>query len=605
MSTRRINVGNLEFDQIKANLKEFLRGQSQFSDFDFEGSNMSILLDVLAYNTHYNAMYTNMAVNEVYLDSASRRSSIVSLATSLGYVPRSHICASTTVNFLATGIVEPPAFLTIPKNTPFNGTKDSVRYTLYTVEDITVPRNVDGEFVFSNVLLREGTQITTSFQYTEQNAFSIPNKNIDLTTLKVRVQSNPSSTNHETFALATNLTNIDGSTAAYFIRETADEVYELSFGDGVFGKQLLPGNVIELTYFICSGEEPNGIRSLSYAGTPILGGSIENITLNFAVSGGRYSETAEEIRFNAPNFYASQNRAVTALDYETIILNKVPDIKEVNVWGGENNSPPVYGKVFISAVTTTGRNLSIANQQSIIDNILNEYKVVSVIPEFVLPEFLEVELDLVAYYDKNSSVSPYELQSIITDDILAYNDTELKKFNRIIRQSQLSRLAESSHPSIISCVPRMRIYRTITPTFNKETNYTVSIGNPFSRNSILSSRFYLKDYPHVCYIDDNCEFGNLRLVAVINGVATPIRSAGSIDYDGMIQINNLNIVRLVDSNFVIGFTPSSADVAGLFNQIVVISESRLKVSMVADETANGRIISGNKFTFTPNSIGMV
>lgn len=605
MSTRRINVANLEFDQIKQNLKEFLRGQSQFSDFDFEGSNMSILLDVLAYNTHYNALYTNMALNEVYLDSASRRDSVVSLATSLGYVPRSHICAKTTINFTVTGVSTAPAFITLPKYSTFVGVNDSVRYTFYTKEDITVARNEFNEYPFTGVEILEGAPVTTVIEYTDRNAFRIPNKNVDTTTLVVRVQETPGSTSYESFEVATSVTNVDETSAVYFLRETSDENYEISFGDGVFGKALSVGNVINLTYFVCSGEEPNGIRSISYSGNPILGGSIEGLTLDYAVAGGRYSETVEEIRFNAPNFYASQNRAVSALDYESIILSKVPEIEAVNVWGGENNTPPIYGKVFISATTASGRGLSLQLQQSIVNDVLNDYKVVSVIPEFVNPEYLEVELDLVAYYDKNSATkTAAELQSIITDAVLAYNETDLAKFNRIIRQSQISRLTESTDPSIISCVPRMRIYRTVTPTFNKETNYTISIGNPFLRNSILSSRFYLKDYPHVCYIDDNCVLGNLRLVAVIDGVATPIRSAGSIDYNGTITLTNLNIVRLADSKFVFGFTPSSADVAGLFNQIVVIDETKLKVSMVADETAKGRVISGNRFTFTPNTIGL-
>jgi hypothetical protein len=603
MSTRRLNVANLEFDQIKQNLKEFLRGQDQFSDFDFEGSNMSILLDVLAYNTHYNALYTNMALNETYLDSASRRDSVVSIATALGYVPRSHICAKTTLNFTVAGIIDPPSFLTLPKNTTFTGIKDSIRYTFYTREDITVARNEENEFNFIGVEILEGAPVVTTIEYTEKNSFTIPNDNIDTTTLLVKVQTTPSSTVYENFALATELTSITDTTPVYFLREAQGGLYQISFGDNVFGKKLEPGNVINLTYFVCSGEEPNGIRSISYAGDGLLGGSIENIQIQTPVASGRFKETLEEVRFNAPNFYASQNRAVSAIDYETIILKKVPEIEAVNVWGGENNMPPVYGKVFISAKTTNGRELTLQQQQNIINNVLNEFKVVSVIPEFVKPEYLEVELDVVAYYDKATSTkTASELQSIVTDVLLEYNDVELEKFNRIIRQSMISRIVGSSDPAFISTVPRMKIYRTVTPLFNRSTNYTISIGNPFTRNSIRSSKFFLKDYPHVCYIDDNCEFGELRLVALIDGVITPLRRAGSIDYNGTIVVTDLNIVRLVDGTFTFAFTPSSADVAGLFNQIVRIDESKLKVTLIADETAKGRVISGNKFTFTPSRI---
>lgn len=609
MSTnRRINIADLEFDQIKINLKTFLQGQDLFSDYDFDGSNMSVLLDLLAYNTHYNAMYTNMALNEVYLDSASRRDSVVSLAKSLGYLPRSAVGAKTKVNFALTGVSSPTSvyqeFVTIPYGTKFSGIKDGNTYSFLVREDVTAQRNATtGNYNYNNVVLIEGTIATSTFEYSALNAFTIPNINVDIETLVVRIQSGPTNTSFETYRFASEFANVDGDSLVYFLKETDDGSYQLSFGDGIIGKQLSSGNIINIEYIVCNGSFPNGINSLYYDGNQITIGSITGLTMLESVNGGRDQESIDEIRFNAPNFYATQNRAVTALDYESIILSKVPAISAVSVWGGENNNPPVYGKVFISANTVSGRDLTYSEQQTIITNVIDQYKVVSVIPEFVVPEYIDIELDVVAYYDTTLTTNTAEtIKSIIIDNLLSYNNSELKQFNKIMRQSTVSRIVEGSERSVISCMPRVKIYRTITPAYSKSYTYNVFVGNPFATGTIKSSGFYINNYPNVCYIEDDGN-GLLNLVATINGIKTFLKIVGTVDYTtGYVKIENLNIVRLAEGSFYISVTPSSSDVASNYNQIVALDTTKLKINVIADETTKGRVFSGNKFTFTPNRI---
>lgn len=605
MANRKINIAELEFDQIKQNLKAFLQGQEQFQDYDFDGSNMSVLLDVLAYNTHYNAMYMNMAMNEAYLDSASRRDSVVSLAKSLGYVPRSYICARANISFTVSGISDPSILtLTAERNTIFYGTRDAVRYSFYMTSSKSTSRTPSGTFVFEDIEVVEGAPIATRFDYTEQNSFVLPNTNIDTTTLVVRVQSTPTSTSYDTYVNASTVATVSATSKVFFLRETDGGFYEMSFGDDIVGRALSVGNVINADYFVCSGDSPNGISALFYGGSQFAGGSVTSLQLNGqSVNGGRAPETIEEIRFNAPNFYQSQNRAVTALDYESIILSKIPSIRAVSVWGGENNDPPMFGKVFISARTVSGQELTVVEQEQIIDDVIEKYKSISIIPEFVNPEYIWLEIDVVAYYDPTlTTKSADTIRTGIVNAIKAYNNTDLQKFNRIFRQSAISRIVESTDPSITSTVPRVKMYRTITPVYDKDNTYFINVGNPFTAGSILSSGFYIKNNVNVCFIDDDSQ-GNLTLFTNIAGVRTNLRQVGTVNYDtGSIRIDALNIIRSVEPEFRIAITPSSADVISIYNQIVAIDESQLKVNMIVDETINGRTLVGNKFQFTSSRI---
>ena len=606
MSNRKVNITELEFDQIKNNLKEFLKGQSQFQDFDFEGSNMSILMDVLAYNTHYNAMYMNMALNESFLDSASRRDSVVSLAKSLGYVPRSAVCAKASVSFPVRGVLDNPDTLTMVKYTTFAGFKDNDRYTFYTTEDITALKTTELSepvYRFNNVTLLEGTPVAARYEYTEANAFPIPNINVDTSTIRIRVQETPTSTLFETFVDAGNLANVDNTSAVYFLRETDNGIYEISFGDDVLGKKLSPGNIINIEYFICSGSAPNGISRLEYAGGSFNGGAPGEIILNdLPVNGGREPETIEEIRFNAPNYYGSQNRAVTALDYESVILSKVPSVESVAVWGGENNDPPVYGKVFISAKTVNGRNLTLAEKTNIENDVIEKYKVISVIPEFVDPQFINVELNVTAYYDRTiTTKTDKTISSAINTNIIGYNNLNLKKFNRILRQSVISRITENSDPSVISSVIRTKLHRAVNVVYSVDNVYELTLGNPITAGTILSTGFYVANNSNAFYIDDDGQ-GNLILFSNISGSRTSFGVIGSVNYDsGYMKFGPLNIISLLTTQLSFSLVPRSPDIVSIYNQIVQIDPLKLVVNMVADQTSDGRALTGNKFQFTPNS----
>jgi hypothetical protein len=347
-ANKKINITELDFDAIKVNLKEFLKGQSEFSDYDFEGSGLSVILDILAYNTHYNALYDNLAVNELFLDSAIKRNSVVSLAKSLGYTPRSAKCAIADVNVQLTTTSNGPAVIVIPALSPFSTTIDGTTFTFYNRSAIsaTGPSTV---YQMNNIRLTEGEFLSFRFDVAEGNTsrFIIPNRNVDLETLRVRVQENSQSSEFNTFTSASSLVDADLTTRVYWVKEIDDGIYELVFGDGVIGQALQAGNVVNVEYFVSSLDGPNGARVFTYDGTLPIAGSVVTVNVVNPASGGDAPEDINSIKFNAPRMYAAQNRAVTTDDYKTILYNQFSEAKSVTVWGGEDNNPPVYGKTFI------------------------------------------------------------------------------------------------------------------------------------------------------------------------------------------------------------------------------------------------------------------
>lgn len=601
MSTKRINLTALEFDQIKANLKNFLRDQPQFSDYDFEGSNMSILLDILAFNTHYNALYMNLAVNESFLDSASKRSSVVSLAQALGYTPRSATCARGKVSFTLSGISGNPAFFTVEKGTSFYSLKDGARYNFYVPNDVTA-QNVLNTYTFTNVEVIEGQLQTQKFIYTTKNSFTINASNLDTSTMVVRVQESSASTAYEVFQQSSTYAGLDGTTPVYFVRENGAGLYELSFGDGVLGKALVPGNVINVSFSTSTGEEPNGISQLTFANGSVGNGVVTNIVVTTVINGGKNPEDIEAVRFNAPNFYASQNRAVTSADYESLILSKVPNIESVLVWGGENNIPPIYGKVFICPRSTSGNTLTYGEKQSII-NTINQYKIVAVIPEVVDAERLFVEMDLVIYYDPAQTVKTQdEYRSIATSLMSDYNDVELQKFNKILRKTSVIRIIEGIDQAVLSVVPRMKLRFGETIAYNQAYNYELITNNPFTPSTLLSSAFTVLGFEDPCYIDDDGN-GALTLFTNTNSIRRNLQTIGTVDYDtGSIYVQNLRIQTSSTPELTFRVTPASADIVSVNNRIVELDMAKFTTSVIADSTARGRVNVGTNYTFTQDKI---
>ena len=605
INNKRITVSDLDFDTIKANLKTFLQGQSEFSDYDFEGSGLSVLLDVLAYNTHYNGVYTNLAVNEVFLDSASKRASVVSLAKMLGYVPRSAKCARAVVNATITTPTSSPSTVTLPANQAFNTSIDGVSYTFYNRSAVTAARNTAGNYVFSNLPIVEGTPLQYKYTVASGVRYIIPNANMDIDTLTVRVQENANTDFFQVYTRAESLTAASSTTKVYFIKEIDDGLYEISFGDGVIGQQLDNGNVITLDYFVSGLETANTAGDFTYGGTSLLGSSLSVTTVSRA-TGGASPEDINSIKFNAPRMYAAQNRAVTPEDYKAIILSQFPEASSVTVWGGEDNDPPVYGKTFICIKPRDASKLTNLQKQFVVNNILEQRNIVSITPEIIDPEYFNIKVTSFVYYNpRETTKTPTQIETIVKDAILNYNATELEKFDGVLRFSKLSRIIDSADPAIVNNTSRIMVRRQFAPVFNISSEYRLNLINPISQDGgkqgdvFASTGFFIPNSTQVHYLDDD-SFGNIRLYYIGPNfdkvIADP--AIGTIEYEaGRVVVRNLTITALDDVIFEMQVKPESYDVVSALNQIVQIDPTLLQVEAIADQTINGDLRAGYNYDF--------
>jgi hypothetical protein len=605
INNKRITVSDLDFDSIKANLKTFLQGQSEFSDYDFEGSGLSVLLDILAYNTHYNGVYTNLAVNESFLDSASKRASVVSLAKMLGYVPRSAKCATATVNASISAPTSNPSTVTLPANQAFNTSIDGQSYTFYNRSAVTVARNNAGNYNFSNLEIVEGTPLQYKYTVAAGLRYIVPNANLDIATLTVRVQENANSDLFEVYTRAEALTDVTSVTKVYFIKEIDDGLYEISFGDGVLGHALDNGNVITLDYFVSSLEAPNSAFNFTYGGTSLLGSTLSVTTLSRA-SGGATSEDINSIKFNAPRMYAAQNRAVTPDDYKAIILSQFPDAASVAVWGGEDNDPPVFGKTFICIKPVDADKLTNLQKTFVVNNILEQRNIVSITPEIVDPEYFNVKVTSFVYYNpRETTKTPTQIETIVKDAILNYNATELEKFDGVLRFSKLSRIIDAADPAITNNTSRIMVRRQFAPVFNISSQYKLNLINPISQDGgkqgdvFSSTGFFIPNSTLVHYLDDDAN-GNIRLYYIGPNFDKVIvnPAIGTIEYEaGRVVVRNLTITALDDVIFEMQVKPESYDVVSALNQIVQIDPTLLVVEAIADQTANGDLRAGYNYDF--------
>lgn len=612
MANTRINVADLDFEGIRNNLKTFLRGQDQFKDFDYEGSNMAVLLDLLAYNTHYNALYTNMAVNELFLDSASKRSSVVSLARTVGYTPKSRTSARAQISFIIENVPGNPDFIVLPRYSSFTASNEGKKFTFNTVSEHSAARDSAGVYRFADVELIEGTPGSLKFIVTNDTRFVIPSANVDTSTLRVKVQDSNIYQDFSFFVQAGIESKIDGTKEVYFLRETFEGYTEIVFGDGVFGKSLQEGSIVTIDYLVSSGPAANNIkRGFTIGDATSVPGVVTNIILLSQDKGGTYGgaekESIEEIRFNAPNLYASQGRAVTALDYEALITEKVPTIDQCVVWGGEKNIPPVYGKVFVSAKTRDELPLTFAEKESIIRDVIDPMKMLTVVTEFVDPAYIKIMLDIRVYYDPNKTVShDTEIASFAQQIAVQYSENELERYNKIFRKSQLSRLIELSDEGILSTVIRTKLKFTIEPQFSVLANYDVVTNNPIVPGTLSSEVFYLfgvtdeNGVERPLYFDDDSA-GNIRFYWLVNGTRVySTRLAGKIDYNkGKLRLNDLKILNATSSILVFTATVSSDDIAGFNNTIVSFDKENIVVSAIRDVTTER---DASSFVFTPNRL---
>jgi hypothetical protein len=607
-NSKRMKVSELDFDTIKTNLKTFLQAQSEFSDYDFEGSGLSVLIDLLAYNTHYNGVYTNLAVNEMFLDSASKRASVVSLSKMLGYTPRSAVCAQATVNVSITAPTSSPTVATLPAQQPFLTSIDGVSYVFYNLEDVTVARSTAGSYTFSNLKIVEGTPL--SFKYTVASGvrYIIPNANIDVSTLSVQIQESSTSDIYETFTRAEDLTSVTDTTKVYFLKEIDDGLYEITFGDGVLGVDLNSGNVVTINYFVSSLDAPNSANTFTYNGVSVLGSNLSVTTVGAAVNGAA-SEDITSIKFNAPRLFAAQNRAVTPDDYKALIYSKFPAAQTVSVWGGEDNNPPVYGKTYICIKPVDATKLTNQQKELIATEILNPRSVVSITPEIVDPEYFNIKVTTFVHYNpKETNKSASQIETIVKNAILDYDLNELQKFDGVLRYTKLTGIIDQADSSIINNITRLMVRHPHTPQYNVNAQYVLNLINPISQDGgkqgevFASTGFYVPGSTKVHYLDDDAA-GNIRLYYLNTNLDKVFvnRTQGTINYEkGLVQVNGLNITSLDGPYFEWQVKPESYDIVSALNQIVQIDPTLLSVTAIADNTANGDLGAGYNYQF--NSI---
>lgn len=607
MPNNKITTTDLDFDAIKQNLKVYLQGQQKFSDYDFDGSGLSILLDVLAVNTHYNGLYNNLAVNEAFLDSASKRSSVVSKAKELGYVPMSARSATARVKvLLVDNRFDAEPVLEIPVNTQFTTTINGVEYTFYTTGTHIAYRS-GTNYVFSEdsdddndaddgIEIKEGRLLHYEFEADGiNNIFTIPNSGIDTTTLRVIVQENAQTSTYDTYLLSSSMLNIDGQSKVYFLKETDDNFYQIEFGNGVIGKALVAGNVVKIDYMVSSADLPNGARVFKYTNPPSP--TTAYVTTVTPAYGGSIPENLTDIKWNAPRMYAAQNRCVTLDDYRAIINSLYPNADTINVWGGESNDPPEYGKVFISIKPQGSERLSRGEKNHILDAILAPRKVVTMHPEIEDPIYLYVELNTTFYYNPDETTrTAASLTALVRNSILGYNDTLLSKFGGILKYSTLSRYIDSSEGSIKNSISTMILRRAIEPVYNTSTTYTIELGNKIHNagiceNSVLSNKFNVLNQRGEVQFDDvprvGSSIGDIRLFYMDGADKKTVKNIGTVDYEtGKIIINSLVITGISESELHIKVKPSSNDVISSKNQIVLIAPENVKITPRHDGDAD-------------------
>ena len=603
MANHKLNISDLDFDQIKTNLRTFLQSQSEFQDYNFEGSGLSIMLDVLAYNTHYLAFLANMSTNEIYLDSADIRNNIVSLAKMIGYTPSSPRAPRADVDIVinnATG-----TSVTMNKGTVFTTTVDNTQYQYVNNEDITIVP-ASGVYRFSNVTLYEGTLVT--FKYTVDSndpdqRFVIPSSKADTSTLKVSVQNSAQDTTTSTYTFASNYSSVTSTTKSFFIQEAEDGKFEVYFGDGVTGAAVDDGNIVILEYIVTNKTESNGASSFTLSGN-IGGFSDVAITTNSASQGGAEAETSDSIKFNAPLSYAAQNRAVTTSDYEVFVRNLYPNALSVSAWGGEDDEVPVYGVVKISINPLSGSTLTAATKADIVAQ-LKRFNVASVRPEIVDPDITSVVLNSTVRYDAKATTKTAEtLKSNVISTITNYNTNTLQRFDGVFRFSKVTGLIDGVDNSIVSNITTVRMRKSFTPQLSTSARYDVYFRNPFynphpGHNSAMggiltSTGFTVSGNSNEMFLDDDGS-GNIRRYYLDAGVKTYANTEqGTINYTtGQITINSLNItavsnIRGATATAVeLTIIPNSNDIVPVRNTIVQVDIANSTFTVERDGFVGG------------------
>lgn len=501
-----LRISELDFDTIKINLRDYLRSQNQFTEYDFEGSGFNILLDILAYNTHYMAYYLNMVGNEMFLDSAILRNSVVSHAKHLNYVPTSTRASTAVVDVVVedTSPTSGQAVITLPSYSKFQSQQiDGVNYTFVNLDTQVASKNViTNTYTFSNVTISQGEPVTYNVTVDATNTrrrFRIPDANIDTSTLIVSVINSSVDSTRNTFVLSDDATELDSNSKVYFLEETDDYNYNIYFGDGSIGKNLSDDNIVALRYLSTDGESSNKANSFTFISQL---GSFSNVVVNSvsAAAGGASRDSIDKIKFIAPKFYTTQNRAVTKDDYGTLLLKDYPNIEAISVWGGEENDPVVYGKIYVSMKPKNGYVITDIEKDRIINELITNRNILTVIPEIVDPEYLYLRFDMTVNFDSTlTSKDEEQLKELIRTDIGEYNDVELEKFNSTYRSSKLQSSINDVDPSFLGVDITTIVQKRLEPTLNESKNYTIDFNVPLNRGT-FADRLYT--YPSFQVLDN-------------------------------------------------------------------------------------------------------
>ena len=593
-----LRVDELNFEGIKDNFKRYLQSQDQFRDYNFDGAGISVLLDLLAYNTYYNSFYLNMVASEAFLSTAQKRNSVVNLANSLNYVPRSTSSASIT-GTLALTVSGSPASINIPAFTKFVGSVDGTSFIFSNVDSKTI---FSASGVFSDsITLKEGSVITTRYSVVSADPdqrFLIPNAKVDTTTLVVTVLNSAVDSTTRTFTLSENLVEIDSTSLVYFLQESEDGQYEIKFGDGTFGVALDNGNIVVIRYLVSSGALANDINALTYSDS-IASVLTATFTANDPAIGGANRETPAQIKFNAPKSYEAQNRVVTAEDYKSLLLSQ-PTVNSVVVWGGEDNDPPTFGKVFIAIKPTTGDVLTATEKANLINSVIKPKKVLTIQTEIVDPDYVYIEVSTSVNYDaKKTSLSADSVKALVLATIQNYSLTDLDTFGTYFRYSKLSRLIDVSERSILSSVTTAQMRKELDVQLGVGTRYEINFSNAIDNatngrpsthpngvgNKVTSNSFTFGGFSD-CFLEDNN--GVIRIYRVLGIENIPVSvNAGSIDYDtGKIILTNFAPTSFNDGGTTLKITaaPQNKDILPLRGQILSIRATDIDITMVDDNS---------------------
>ena len=627
-----VNFSNLDFNQVKTSLKEYLKANSTFTDYDFEGSNLSSIIDVLAYNTYITSYNANMVANEVFIDSATLRENVVSLARNIGYVPKSRKAAAATISFFVdcSNISPTPSTITLKAGpvAATSGTFGNQSFIFSICNDITVPI-LDGIANFDEISIYQGSLLTSTFTFSSQTPnqkFILPNAGIDTSLMKVVVRPNEQSSSKTNYTTQDSLFDLDSESKVYFLQEIEDERYQLFFGDGIFGKKLEENNFIKADYIISNGDSGNGVSQFEFAGNLsyerngldyTVTSGVSLITTDIASTGGENIETVESIKKFAPRIYASQNRALTANDYETLIPTRIyQETESVSVFGGEELVPPQYGKVFISIKPKTGDFLPNLIKENIRIK-LKKYAVAGIVPEILDLKYLYIEIDSKIYYNTNLANSGASVSSIVAQNATKYAESsEMNKYGARFAYSKFLNIIDQSSEAITSNITTVQMRRDLRAALNSLAEYSVGFGNAFHIKSmdgynIKSSAFRISGFTEDVYLSDipntNRENGSLFLFTLPTPTSTSPtivrRNVGNIDYkNGIITINPINVLsgKIKDGQTIIELSacPASNDVIGLQDLYLQLDISTSNFETVVDDISSGLDPAASEYIVT-------